>query len=118
MHHFNLLELYMNTFTYNSLIVLFVIILIIEEENVVSNDCDTISLTDALKSVPIVADVCSAEPLSICFNLIKFAISYKYYAPNVKVIGSAYTYGAFDSFTWVATAKFTLNIQYVGLGNI
>jgi hypothetical protein len=44
------------------------------------------------------AALVNAEPLSICFNLIKFAISYKYYAPNVKEIGSAYTYGAFDDF--------------------
>ena len=57
---------------------LFVIILTIEAENVVSNDWDTILFTELVIFVPISAEVCSAEPLSICFNLIKFAISYKY----------------------------------------
>jgi hypothetical protein len=33
-----------------------------------------IPITDCEKSAPTSADVCSAEPLSICFNLIKFAI--------------------------------------------
>ena len=62
----------------NTAATLFVIIFTIDWENVVCIDCETISFTEALKSVPICADVLNAEPLSICFNLIKFAISYKY----------------------------------------
>jgi len=57
---------------------LFVIIFIIDCDKDDSNDWDTIVFTDALKSVPTDAAVLNAEPLSICFNLIKFAISYKY----------------------------------------
>jgi len=42
------------------------------------NDVLIMVITDCEKSVPICALVDNAEPLSICFNLIKFAISYKY----------------------------------------
>jgi len=57
---------------------LFVIIFIIDCDNDDCNDWDTIVFTDSLKLVPVSAAVLNAEPLSICFNLIKFAISYKY----------------------------------------
>jgi hypothetical protein len=70
-------------------------ILVIDDDNDVFIDCDTAILIDAVNTEPVnadatilfidevndaptSADVCSAEPLSICFNLIKFAISYKY----------------------------------------
>ena len=62
---------------------LFVIILIIEAESDVCKDCDTATSTaDAKLPVPIaspalIAD-CNCSLPSICFNLIKFAISYKY----------------------------------------
>ena len=53
---------------------LLVITFTIDCENVVSNDCDRIVVTDELKSSPICADVAKLEPLSICFNLIRFAL--------------------------------------------
>ena len=62
---------------------LFVIILIIEAESDVCKDCDTAKSTaDAKLPVPIASPALTAASScslpSICFNLIKFAISYKY----------------------------------------
>jgi hypothetical protein len=64
---------------------LFVMILIIEAESDVSKDCDTALLTaseklppDWLIALPALTAACNSVLPSICFNLIKFAISYKY----------------------------------------
>jgi len=64
---------------------LFVIIVIIEAESDDSKDWDTALLTatsklppDSLIALPALIAASNCELPSICFNLIKFAISYKY----------------------------------------